>query len=207
MREPRARPRRFAAPLAAALAVLTSAGCGEGQPDSRAASGSFELDVTRATFPANQSVAESSTLRLRVENLGARDVPQLAVTVRTDPPGPGAAPAAFGQATDDAGAASPDRPVWIVDRGPRGGDTAYTSTWAVGPLPRGAARSLEWRLTAVRPGRYTVRWRLAPALAGDAQLTGDGRTAGAFRVTIADAPVSARVGDEGQVARGAATAR
>ena len=38
--------------------------------------------------------------------------------------------------SEQAGLADPERPVWIVDAGPRGGTTAYTNTWALGPLPR-----------------------------------------------------------------------
>ena len=55
------------------------------------------------------------------------------------------------------------RPVWVVDEGPAGGDSAYTNTWAVGPLAEGQTRTVEWKLTAVagRPlhGRLAARAR------------------------------------------------
>ena len=60
---------------------------------------------------------------------------------------------------------------------------------------------MTWKLTAVRPGRYTVAWRLSPALEGDAELA-DGNTSGEFRVRIDDAPVSATVNEDGEVVRG-----
>ena len=87
-------------------------------------------------------------------------VPQVAVTVETDPR-KGTAPVAFGRASAQPGLADPDRPVWIVDRGPRGGSSAYVNTWATGPLGEGETRAMTWRVTAVAPGRYTLTWRVA----------------------------------------------
>jgi hypothetical protein len=183
---------------AAALAVAGTA-CGDERQDAGAPSGEFGLDVTAASFPATQQVAEPATLRLRVRNTGDRAVPDLTVTVETAP-GDGGAPVAFAQSVDDPALASPARPVWIVDEGPVGGDSAYTNTWAVGPLAAGKARTVKWRLTAVRAGRYTVAWRLAPALEGNVSVRGE-RTRGRFDVTIADAPVPARVNGKGEVVR------
>lgn len=194
---------RWAAVLAAAAAALTlaGAGCGAERQDADAPSGEFDLDVVDASFPAKQRIAESAKLKLEIENTGTRPVPQLAVTVETEPAQDGQAPVAFGQATDDPSLAASARPVWIVDDGPAGGDSAYTNTWAVGPLDAGQSRTVEWDVTAARPGRYTVAWRLAPALEGDVTL-GDGTTDGQFAVTIADDPVPARVGEDGEVVRG-----
>jgi hypothetical protein len=186
--------------LALALAV---AGCGEERQDAGAPSGEFGLEVTRASFPAAQRIAEPATLRLRVENTGERAVPQLAVTVETAPGEGGQAPVSFGRRSGDPALAAGARPVWILDEGPSGGESAYANTWAVGPLGEGEARTLEWKLTAVQPGRYTVGWRLAPALEGDVELAG-GRTTGEFDVTIADDPVPARVNGNGEVVRGEA---
>jgi hypothetical protein len=179
--------------VAALLLVLALGGCGEERQDAGAPSGDFELDVVGASFPARQSVAQTATMRLEIENTGDRTLPQVAVTVDTDPRA-GTAPTAFGQASAQPGLADPDRPVWIVDRGPRGGASAYVNTWATGPLPEGETRAMTWRVTAVQPGRYTLTWRVAPALVGDVRLTGPGRTEGSFRVTISDAPVPATVG-------------
>jgi hypothetical protein len=191
---------------AALLCGLAFAACGEERQDADAPSGRFDLDVTTASFPAEQRIAQASTLRLDVENTGDRAIPNLAVTVETAPGEDGQAPVAFGQSTDDPTLAASARPVWIVDEGPTGGDSAYTNTWAVGPLGEGQSRTVEWRLTAAKAGRYTVGWRVAPALEGDVSL-GDGRTEGEFDVTIADDPVPARVGEDGEVVRGEDTER
>jgi hypothetical protein len=184
----------------ALLCALAVAGCGEERQDANAPSGRFDLDVTAVSFPAKQRIAEASTLALRVENTGDRAVPDLAVTVETAPGDDGQAPVAFGQSSDDPTLAASARPVWIVDEGPAGGDSAYANTWAVGPLGEGQSRTVKWKLTAVKPGRYTVKWRLAPALEGDVSL-GDGRTKGELEVAISDAPVPARVGGDGEVVR------
>jgi hypothetical protein len=183
------------------LCALAVAGCGGERQDADAPSGQFDLDVTAASFPAKQRIAETSTLRLDVENTGDRAVPDLAVTVETEPGQDGQAPVAFGQSSDDPTLAASARPVWIVDKGPAGGDSAYTNTWAVGPLGEGQSRTIEWKLTAARAGRYTVAWRLAPALEGDVSL-GDGKTEGEFDVAISDDPVPARVNEDGEVVRG-----
>jgi hypothetical protein len=185
----------------AAAAALALAGCGDDRQDADAPSGEFSLDVVDASFPAEQRIAESSKLTLEVENTGTRAVPQLAVIVETDPAQEGQAPVAFGQSTDDPTLAASARPVWIVDNGPAGGDSAYTNTWAVGPLGPGQTRTVEWDVTAARAGRFTVGWRLAPALEGDVSLA-DGETEGTFDVTISDEPVPARVGEDGEVVRG-----
>ena len=186
---------------AALLCALAFTACGGERQDADAPSGDFDLDVTAASFPAEQRIAETATLKLEVENTGDRAVPDLAVTVETATGEDGQAPVAFGQAGDDPTLAASARPVWIVDEGPAGGDSAYTNTWAVGPLGEGQSRTVEWKLTAAKAGSYTVNWRLAPALVGDVSL-GDGRTEGEFDVTIADDPVPARVDGDGDVVRG-----
>ncbi len=192
--------RRLAVLTAAGLA-LAVAGCGGERQDADAPSGEFGLDVVDASFPAKQRIAEAATLALEVENTGDRAVPQLAVTVETEPAQEGRAPVSFAQSSDDPTLASSARPVWIVDKGPSGGDSAYTNTWAVGPLAEGESRTVEWDVTAAQAGRYTVTWRVAPALEGDVTLAG-GKTDGEFQVTITDEPVPARIGEDGEVVRG-----
>jgi hypothetical protein len=123
------------------------------------------------------------------------------VTVETEPDGADKPGVAFAQAGDDPRLADADRPVWIVDRGPEGGTTAYTNTWALGPMFPGQTREVEWRLTAVKPGDYTVNYRVSPGLDGKAVPAAGQRTTGSFRVTISDDPVPARVNDRGEVVR------
>jgi len=78
--------RQPAAVAALVLAAGALAACGGGErQDAGAPSGAFAVDVTRASFPARQSLARHSMLRLVVRNTGDRDVPDLAVTVATAP--------------------------------------------------------------------------------------------------------------------------
>jgi hypothetical protein len=187
--------------LALCLLLLGVAGCGTPRQDADEPEGEFTLDVVKASFPAKQTVAEHATMRLTVRNTDDRDLPNLAVTVETEPPSGGKAPTAFGQASADVRLADPNRPVWIVDRDPEGGESAYTNTWAMGRMFPGETKDVEWRLTAVRAGTYKVNYRIAPGLNGKAVAAHGQRVTGSFDVTISDEPVPARVNDKGQVVR------
>ena len=65
-------------------------------------------------------------------------------------------------------------------------------------------RRSRWKVTAVQPGDYTIKYRVSPGLNGKAKLASGGRTDGSFKVTIDDKPVPARVDDDGNVVRGEA---
>jgi hypothetical protein len=181
--------------------ALLAAACGGKRQDADEPSGSFKVEVTRASFPARQHIAQPVILRIRVRNRDRRTVPNVAVTVATTPKLKVQAPLAFGQVDVDKRLADPRRPVWIVDRGPGGGDTAYTNTWALGPLPPGRSRVFVWHLTPARAGSYTVVFRLWPGLTGKAQPAA-GITGGQFKVTVANRPVAACVDGNGRVVRG-----
>ena len=92
----------------------------------------------------------------------------------------------------------------VVNEGPTGGDSAATNTWALGRLAAGETKTFIWKVTAVEPGDYTIKYRISPGLNGKAKLASGGRTEGSFKVTIDDKPVPARVNDKGQVVRGEA---
>jgi hypothetical protein len=115
------------------------------------------------------------------------------------------APTSFGQGSLDTTLASSARPIWILDRGPVGGDTAYVNTWFVGTVKPGGTRLLTWRLVAARAGSYTVTYRVSPGLTGKGQAAA-GHSAGSLRVRISDEPVPAHVGAGGRVIQGSPTA-
>jgi hypothetical protein len=198
--------RRGSWPAAAVLATaVLSAGCG-GSPrqDADEPKGTYRLEVADAKFPASQAIAESSTMSIRVRNADSKAAPNVAVTVETDPGKPGRGTAAFGQRVDDPRLSDPERPVWVVDDGPKGGDSAATNTWALGPIKAGETKEFRWKVTAVEPGSYTIKYRISPGLDGRARLARGGRTDGSFQVQIQDKPVPARVDDDGNVVRGEA---
>ena len=187
---------------AAALALGACGGGGERQ-DADEPEGNYRLEIVSAEFPAEQSIAQRSTLKLEVRNADTKTVPNVAITIQTQPEQAGGAPGSFAQNRDDQGLADPSRPVWILDRGPVGGETAYTNTWAMGKLEPGESRTFEWRVTAVKAGDFTVDYQVAPGLDGKAKLAGEAE--GAFLVSVDDEPAEARVADDGKtVVRGAA---
>ena len=87
-------------------------------------------------------------------------------------------------------------------RGARGGTSAYSNTWTLGPLKAGETKTFEWKLTAVEPGDYSLTYRVAPGLDGKARLAEGSKARGTFDVTVSDEPVPARVNSEGEVVRG-----
>jgi hypothetical protein len=184
-----------------AVACLALAGCGNDRQDADEPEGEFALEVVEASFPARQSTAQHATMRIAVRNIDDRDLPNLAVTINTEAEGGGDTAGAFATSATDPRLADPERPVWIVDRGPSGGDNAATNTWAVGPVFPGQTREIEWRLTAVRPGNYTVNYTVSPGLHGKAVPANGQDTTGSFEVEISDEPVPARVNGRGEVVR------
>ena len=188
-----------------ALTTVLVAGCGSGpRQDADEPSGSYKLEVAAAKFPASQSIAQDSRMIVTVRNDDTKAAPNVAVTVETDPSKAGQGTVAFGQRVNDSRLSDNERPVWIVNEGPPGGDSAATNTWALGRLGAGETKTFTWKVTAVEPGSYTLRYRISPGLAGKAKLASGGRTDGLFKVTIDDKPVPARVNDKGQVVRGEA---
>jgi hypothetical protein len=180
--------------------ALAFAACGGDRQDSSEPEGEFTLQVVDASFPERQTTAQHSTMRISVRNTDDRELPNLAVTVETEP-ARGEAASAFALASDDPRLADTNRPVWILDRAPEGGESAYTNTWALGPMFPGQTREIEWRLTAVRAGDYTVNYRVSPGLNGKAVPANGQHTTGSFKVTISDEPVPARVNGKGDVVR------
>jgi len=169
----------------AALAALAVGGCGGGQrQDVNEPSGTFDVDVVRGSFPLTQHVAQQSRLRIEVRNAGDRTIPNVAVTVK-----------GFNTRDTEPGLADPSRAAWIVDAGPRGGDTAYVGTWALGKLPPGRSRTFEWRVTPTKAGLYDVRYEIAAGLNGKAKARArnGNRPGGRFTVRVSGKPADAKV--------------
>ena len=176
--------RRVGAPCAIG-AALAAAGCGGGErQDASEPSGTFRVAIVRASFPTKQHLAKQERFVIAVRNTGSRTVPDLAVTVDS-----------FASRSQQAGLADPSRAVWIIDDGPRGGDTAYTNTWALGRLAPGQTRRFVWRVTAVQAGTHTVKWQVAAGLNGKAKATlaGNRAPSGSITVDISDRPARSRV--------------
>jgi hypothetical protein len=168
------------------------------------------MQIVHASFPAKQSIARPTQLELRVRNTGSHTVPNVAVTLDSLE-----YTSTYPELADDK------RPTWAIELGPGpvphppvptqevsqlGGDqTAYTNTWALGPLAPGKTQTFRWRLVPVKSGRYTVDYTLNAGLAGKAkaQLAAGGAPHGRFTVDIAPAPAINHVNpNTGKVAPG-----
>jgi hypothetical protein len=171
--------------IVASVAAVTVAGCGGGKrQDADEPSGTFRVDVVNASFPAKQHLAKPERFVIAVRNSGNRTLPNVAVTVSS-----------FAARSEQAGLADPERAVWVIDASPRGGDTAYTNTWALGRLAPGQTRRFVWRVTAVQAGTHTVKWQVAAGLNGKAKATlaGNRAPAGSVTVAVSGKPAQARV--------------
>jgi hypothetical protein len=145
----------------AALAALAIAGCGGGErQDAGEAKGTWKVDVLSASFPGRQRLADHSELRIQVKNADSRTLPDLAVTID-----------GFNYRKEATDIGDPDRPIWAVDEAPANSTTAFTNTWAVGPVGAGQTRTLVWKVSAVRAGTYTVRFKVSAGLQGKAKAT------------------------------------
>ena len=210
--------RAFSALALATVLSMGVAACGDDErQDVDEPSAEFPVNVSEAKFPTNQRLAETSDLRLAIENIGEETVPDLAVTIYT---GDEKAGGPFDIRSDQPGLADPNRPVWILendypklltpgldpdelDQAPSAGaEAAQTDTFSFGPLAPGDTTDAVWRVTPVVPGTYTVHYELAAGLNGKARAVGeDGSPVeGEFVVTITDKPPKTCVDDSGKVA-------
>jgi hypothetical protein len=187
--------RAFRTTAVACLLPLSalSAGCGGGErQDKNEPKGNFAVAVEQAKFPGTQRLAEQAVLSIVVKNTDTKTLPDVAVTVDR-----------FTSTSDQVGLADSQRPVWIVDRGPVGGETAYVNTWALGPLAPGATKTFTWKVTAIQPGAHELKYKVSPGLAGRARVDPSSTSKGTLRVNISRDPSQARVNPTtGAVERG-----
>jgi hypothetical protein len=171
--------------IAASVAAVAVGGCGGGKrQDADEPSGTFRVDVVNASFPTKQHLAKPERFVIAVRNTGSKTVPNVAVTVNS-----------FAARSEQAALADPERAVWVIDAGPRGGGTAYLNTWALGRLAPGQTRRFVWRVTAVQAGTHTVKWQVAAGLNGAAKATlaGNRAPAGSVTVDVSAKPAQAHV--------------
>lgn len=186
--------RRAGVAIAAAGLVLPAAGCGGGErQDEAEAAGTYKVQVVSKSFPLKQRIADDAVMRITVKNADSKAIPNVAVTITNDDDAKGGA--GFATRSDMDGLADPSRPLWIVDEGPHGGDTAYVSTWALGRLEPGASKTFEWHVTPVVAGSHTLRWHVAAGLNGKAVARTEGGKdpVGTFPVDVSREPPAVTV--------------
>jgi hypothetical protein len=159
------------------LAVgLTACGSKERQ-DKNEEEGTWKVQVVSASFPGKQILADTTELRIKVKNVDSRALPNLAVIVD-----------GFDRRDEDKNLADPKRPIWEIEESPNNSTTAFTNTWAVGSVPAGETRTLKWKVTAVRAGTYSLRFRVAAGLDGKAkaELSDGEPAAGSFVAQVSE---------------------
>ncbi len=204
----RARRTRSGVSLAFGALALVLAACGSGGPrqDANEPAGKFPVKIVTSSFPTRQRLAETSLLRLGVQNTGDKPVPALAITISIDKN----AVHPFSFYDPQPGLADHDRPVWVLENNyPKlagqtksaGAETANDKTFDFGSLKPGKTVEAVWKVTPVRGGIYTIDYQVDAGLNGKAKaVTADGSApTGSFVVKISTVPPQTRVNGKGQV--------
>ena len=154
--------------------------------------------MTKASFPEDQKLAKSSRMTIRVRNVGTKTIPNLAVTMGTGVGNPSAAEGPAGLTYRDEGNEDEAKPLFTIDTSPRGGETAYKDTWALGKLEPGRSKTFNWDVTAVEARPYNIGYRVSAGLDGKAMaITADGsQPAGRFTGVVSDAVPQPKVADK-----------
>lgn len=185
------------------------AACGESSSDKEPA-GDFEVGVTAASFPTLQRLGQTSLLKLSIKNEGEKTVPNLIVSFALAGKRGANSWLPFGVFEPQAGLANPTRPVWVLaehfpklagSTEPGGATTSDPKTFSFGALKPGASTSAVWKLSAVREGNYTLRYRVGAGLATDTKAKTSGGVApgGTFVAEITAATPDTEVTDSGEV--------
>ena len=193
-----------------AVAASLAACGGESSSDASEPGGTYDVRVTEADFPTSQDLGQTSLLRLGFRNTGEKTVPTLAVTISIAGKLGQTSSLPFGIHDPTPGLAQPDRPVWVLaatyprlqgSSTPGGASTSNPKTFAFGPLKPGKTTKAVWKLSAVKAGRFTLRYRVAANLSGSARARTSGGVApgGSFATEISTVPPDTEVTDSGEV--------
>jgi hypothetical protein len=165
--------------LAVPAIGLTACGGGGERQDKNELKGTWQVDVISASFPGRQRLADNVELRIKVKNVDSRPVPNMSVTVD-----------GFDMREENPNLSDRNRPVWVIDEGPNNATTAFTNTWAVGKVSPGQTRTFVWKVSAVRAGTYTLRFRVGAGLDGkaNARLPDGSLPVGSFIARVSDKP-------------------
>jgi hypothetical protein len=195
---------------ALAAAALLGACGGSSSSSDQEPTGTFHVKVTEADFPTAQKLGQTVLLKLGVRNTGKRTVPALNITFTIAGKRGVNSPLPFGINDPQPELAQPERPVWVLAQTyprlhgsskPGGASTSSRKTFAFGELRPGATTTAVWKLSAVRPGRYTLLYSVAAGLSGKARAqTDNGVTpGGSFATEISERLPETEVDDSGEI--------
>jgi len=191
------------------MAVLLAA-CGESSSDSNQKAGTYEVKVTSASFPPKQFVGQTSLLKIDARNSGEKTVPDLSVTIDIKGKHGEAARLPFAVHDPQPGLANGDRPVWVLaatyprlagSSEPGGAETSALKTYSFGEVKPGKSVEAIWKLSAVRPGKYTVAYEINGGLDAETKATtaGGSPPGGTFVATITTALPETEVDGAGEI--------
>jgi hypothetical protein len=128
-------------------------------------------------------------MTITIRNLDTKTIPNLAVTVDS-----------FDYREKTGKVEDPRKPIFVIETEPRGGETAYRDTWALGALKPGQTKTFNWDVTAVEAREFNIRYRVAAGLDGKAKAVNaaGAQPAGRFTGTVTDAAPDAKVADSGE---------
>ena len=170
------------------------ASCGSQSQDAHEPSGKFKVSIVKASFPGKQKLAKRSTMVITVKNVDSRTIPDITVTVNS-----------FDRREKNSELADPNRPVFVINTGPGGGESANQATSALGPLAPGRTKTFKWSVTAVQAGPYKVGYEVSAGLYGKARAVDSTGSVprGEFAGTISNAAPNSRVNfDNGRTVQG-----
>jgi hypothetical protein len=196
--------------LAAALAFSIAACGGGSSSDANEAEGNYRVKVTDASFPTKQQLGQTYLLDLGVRNNGDKTIPALTVNVSIKGKEGEGSTLPFGIRDPQPELAQPDRPVWVLaahypkfagSTANGGAQTSNPKTFDFGPLKKGASANVVWKLSAVKPGNYTLVYGVEAGLSGGTKAKTGGGVApgGTFSVDISSAERNTEVNDRGEV--------
>ena len=178
---------------AALAAAALLAACGGSSSDSNEPAGTYQVKVTRASFPSQQVVGQTTLMKIDVENNGKKTVPALTVSVNIKGKEGETAQIPFSVHEPDPELANGDRPVWVLSASyprragssdPGGAGTSSPGTYSFGALKPGKSVEAVWKLSAVRPGKYTIAYEVGAGLSGEVKAkTSSGVAPGGSFVT------------------------
>jgi hypothetical protein len=196
--------------LAATLAFSIAACGGGSSSDANEAEGNYRVKVTDASFPTKQRLGQTYLLDLGVRNSGDRTIPALTVNVAIKGREGEGSTLPFGIRDPQPELAQPDRPVWVLaahypkfagSSANGGAETSNQKTFDFGPMKKNATADMVWKLSAVKPGNYTLVYGVEAGLSGTTKAETGGGVApgGTFSVDISSAERNTEVNDRGEV--------
>jgi hypothetical protein len=188
------------------LGAIVLSGCGGSS--SSEPSGTRKVRITTASFPSEQSLGQTSLMKIGVRNESEDTIPALTYTVSIAGREGQGATIPFAIRDPQPGLAQPDRPVWVLaehypklkgSTKPGGAEGAALKTYTFGPLKPGAEGETVWKLSAVRKGSYRVRYSIGSTGEVKLETQGGAKPAGSFAATISPDVQNVTVNGAGEV--------